>query len=159
MLLKLLLIFVFMLGFKFIYCQQIAIGTINNYDNLELNEKSKRALKIAYLRSFIDGRKLDSVYIDKVGQVKYLILIGGKLNVKSKSAINISIVNNIVHLNSNTEMKTCSNGACKDCDFFTENNKVVACKCETNGSISNHCTYKINDGNYYYTLVSKLLNE
>lgn len=156
---KLFFILLFVISFKITFCQQIAIGTINNNDILELNEKSKRALKIAYLRSFIDGRKLDSVYIDKIGQVKYLILLGSKINVKSKSAISISIVNNTVHLNANSEMKTCSNGACTDCDFFTENNKVVACKCETNGSISNHCTYKTNDGNYFYTLVSKIISE
>ena len=71
----------------------------------------------------------------------------------------ISIVNNTVHLNANSEMKTCSNGACSDCNFFIENSKVVACKCETNGSISNHCTYKINDGNYFFTLVSKIIEE
>jgi hypothetical protein len=156
---KLFFILLLVISFKITFCQQIAIGTINNNDNLELNEKSKRALKIAYLRSFIDGRKLDSVYIDKIGQVKYLILLGGKLNVKSKSAISISIVNITVHLNANSEMKTCSNGACTDCDFFTENNKVVACKCESNSSISNHCTYKINDGNYFYTMVYKIISE
>ena len=157
--LKLLLIFLFLFVFKITFCQHIAIGTINNNNQLELNEKSKRAIKIAYLRSFIDGRKLDSVFIDKIGQVKYLILLGSKINVKSKSAISISIVNNTIHLNANSEMKTCSNGACNYCDFFTENNKVVACKCEANGSISNHCSYKTNDGNYFYTLVSKIINE
>ena len=149
----------FLIASKEIFCQQIAIGSINLNDKIEMNEKSKRALKVAYLRTFADGRKLDTFYIDKVGQIKYLILLGTKGNVNSKSAVSISIVNNTVHLNSNSEMKTCSNGACNECNFFTENNKVVACKCESNGSISNHCTYKINDGNYFYTLVKKIMEE
>ena len=154
-----LLILFFLISSKQTFCQQIAIGTINLNDKIEMNDKSKIALKIAYLRTFVDGRKLDTFFIDKIGQLKYLILIGTKGNVKSKSAVSISIVNNIVHLNANSEMKTCSNGACNDCSFFIENNKVVACKCESNGSISNHCTYKINDGNYFYTLVSKIIEE
>ncbi len=154
-----LLILFFLIVSKQSFCQQIAIGTINSNDKIEMNNKSKRALKVAYLRTFGDGRKLDTFYIDKVGQVKYLILLGSKANVKSKSAISISIINNTVNLNSNLEMKTCSNGACAECNFFTENNKVVACKCESNGSISNHCTYKINDGNYFYSLVSKIIEE
>ncbi len=154
-----LIIFIFIFAIKQSFCQQIAIGTISSNDKIEMNDKSKRALKVAYLRTFGDGRKLDTFFIDKVGQVKYLILLGSKVNVKSKSAVSITIVNNTVHLNSNSEMKTCSNGACAECIFFTENNKVVACKCETNGSISNHCTYKINDGNYFYSLVSKIIEE
>lgn len=141
-----------------VFCQQIMIGTIQN-DQLALTDKNKRALKIAYLRSFIDGRKLDSVYIDKIGQVKFLILLGSKTTIKSKTALSISIVNNSVYINPAPNMVTCSNGACTDCNFFTESNKVVACKCETNGSISNHCTYKINDGNYFYTLVNKIITE
>jgi hypothetical protein len=156
---KVTLLIFFILVFKFVFCQQIAIGTINNLNKLELNNKSKRALKIAYLRSFVDGRKLDSIYIDKIGEVKYLILLGSKTNVKSKTAISISIINNTVNLNANTEMKTCSNGACNDCEFFTENNKVVACKCNNDGTISNSCNFKVNDGKYFYTLVAKLITE
>jgi hypothetical protein len=154
-----LLILFFFIVSKQTFCQQITVGTINLNDKIEMNEKSKRALKVAYLRTFADGRKLDTFFIDKVGQVKYLILLGSKGNIKIKSAVSISIINNTVHLNANLEMKTCSNGACTECNFFTENNKVVACKCESNGSISNHCTYKINDGNYFYTLVSKIIEE
>ena len=120
-----LLILFFLIASKQAFCQQIAIGTINLNDKIEMNDKSKRALKVAYLRTFGDGRKLDTFYIDKVGQVKYLILLGSKVNVKSKSAVSISIINNTVHLNVNSEMKTCSNGACNECNFFTENNKVV----------------------------------
>jgi hypothetical protein len=156
---KITLLIFFTLSFKIVYCQQIAIGTLNNLDKLELNNKSKRALKIAYLRSFVDGRKLDSIYIDKIGEVKFLILLGSKTNVKSKTAISISIINNTVNLNATAEMKTCSNGACKECEFFIENNKVVACKCNNDGTISNSCNFKINDGKYFYNLVAKLITE
>lgn len=155
---KLLLVFFFLFGIKLIYCQQVAIGMLNN-NILELTDKSKRALKMAYLRSFVDGRKLDTAYIDLIGNVKYLILVGSKSNVKSKTAISITILNNTVNINTNTEMKTCSNGACEECSFFTENKKIVACKCEQNGSISNNCNFKINDGLFFYTIYNKVMNE
>jgi hypothetical protein len=154
-----LLILFFLIASKQVFCQQISIGTINLNDKMEMNDKCKRAMKVAYMRTFADGRKLDTFFINKIGQVKYLILLGSKGNVNSKSAVSILIINNTVNINANSEMKTCSNGACNECSFFTENNKVVACKCESNGSISNHCTYKINDGNYFYTLVKKIMEE
>ena len=84
-----LLILFFFIVSKQTFCQQIAVGTINLNDKIAMNEKSKRALKVAYLRTFADGRKLDTFFIDKVGQVKYLILLGTKGNIKSKSAVRI----------------------------------------------------------------------
>lgn len=141
------------------FAHQVTIGTINNEDEIDFSEKGKRAIKIAYLRSFTDGRKLDTAFIEKFGQIKYLIIVGSKNTIKSISSISISIVNNTINIASNTEMKTCSNGACNDCQFFVENNKPVACKCNDNGSISNNCSFKVNDGAFFYSIVSKILAE
>lgn len=141
------------------FAQQVTIGTINNEDKIDFSEKGKKAIKIAYLRSFTDGRKLDTAFIEKFGQIKFLIIVGSKNTIKSKSSISISIVNNTINVASNTEMKTCSNGACNDCQFFVENNKPVACKCNDNGSISNNCSFKVNDGAFFYSIVSKILAE
>lgn len=156
---KFLVIFLSLFCFKMSFAQQVAIGTINNEDKIDFSEKGKRAIKIAYLRSFIDGRKLDTAFIEKFGQIKFLIIVGSKNTIKSKSSIGISIINNTINIASNTEMKTCSNGACNDCQFFVENNKPVACKCNDNGSISNNCSFKVNDGTFFYSIVSKILAE
>jgi hypothetical protein len=56
--------------------------------------------------------------------------------------------------------KTCSAVACETCRYFLENNKIVACKCEETGSISNHCHYKSSPAtsfitNYYRALKLK----
>lgn len=156
---RFLVIFLSLFCFKMSFAQQVTIGTINNEDKIDFSEKGKRAIKIAYLRSFTDGRKLDTAFIKKFGQIKYLIIVGSKNTIKSKSSISISIINNTINIASNTEMKTCSNGACNDCQFFVENNKPVACKCNYNGSISNNCSFKVNDGAFFYSIVSKILAE
>lgn len=148
-----------MIVFKMAFAQQVAIGTIDGDDKIEFSEKGKRAIKIAYLRSFTDGRKFDTAFIEKLGQVKYLVILGSKNNVKSRSAVSILIINNTVNIATNAEMKTCSNGACTDCQFFIENSKPVACKCNDNGSISNNCSFKLNDGAFFYGLVKKILAE
>lgn len=156
---RFLFIILFLLACKIVFAQQVTIGTINKDDKIDFSEKGKRAIKIAYLRSFTDGRKLDTAFIEKLGQVKYLVIVGSKNTIKSKSAINISIVNNAINIASNVDMKTCSNGACNDCQFFVENSKPVACKCNDNGSISNNCSFKINDGAFFYSIVSKIIAE
>lgn len=156
---KYLLVLFLLVSFEMAFSQHITIAKINDFGKIEFTEKSKRAVKIAYMRSFNDGRKLDSAYIDKIGQVKYLILLGSKSNIKSKSALSISIENNLVSINQLLSMTSCSNGACTNCNFFTENNKVVACKCESNGAISNNCTFKMGDGKYFYEVVNKILAE
>lgn len=156
---RFLCIILFLLNCKISFAQQVIIGTINNEDKIDFSEKGKRAIKIAYQRSFADGRKLDTAFIEKLGQVKYLVIVGSKNTIKSKSAISITIVNNAINIASNTVMKTCSNGACSDCQFFVENNKPVACKCNDNGSISNNCSFKINDGAFFYSIVSKIIAE
>jgi hypothetical protein len=154
---RILTVVLFLLSYKIVFAQQIAIGTLNGEDKIEFSEKGKRAIKIAYLRSFTDGRKLDTAFIEKLGQVKYLVILGSKNNVKSRSAVSILIINNMVNIATNTEMKTCSNGACTDCQFFIENSKVVACKCNDNGSISNNCSFRNNDGAFFYNVVSKIM--
>ena len=156
---RLLTVILFLLSSKILFAQQLAIGTLNSEDKIEFSEKSKRAIKIAYLRSFTDGRKFDTAFIEKLGQVKYLVILGSKGHVKSRSAVSILIINNTVNIATNTEMKTCSNGACTDCQFFIENSKVVACKCNDNGSISNNCSFRNNDGAFFYSVVSKILAE
>lgn len=156
---RILAIILFLLFSKIVFAQQVAIGTIDSEDKMEFSEKGKRAIKIAYLRSFTDGRKFDTAFIEKLGQLKYLVILGSKNEVKSRSAVSILIINNTVNIATNTEMKTCSNGACNECQFFIENSKVVACKCEDNGSISNNCSFKANDGAFFYALVKKILAE
>ncbi len=156
---RVLIIILFLLSSKILFAQQLAIGTLNSEDKIEFSEKGKRAINIAYLRSFTDGRKFDTAFIEKLGQIKYLVILGSKGNVKSRSAVSILIINNTVNIATNTDMKTCSNGACTDCQFFIENSKVVACKCNDNGSISNNCSFRNNDGAFFYSVVSKILAE
>jgi len=153
-----LVVLIVLFSFKIMLAQQLTIGTIDNDDKMQFSEKGKRAIKIAYFRSFTDGRKLDTAFIEKSGKVKYLVIFGSNSKVKSKSSVSVLIINNSVNLFPTTEMKTCTNGACSDCQFFIENSKVVACKCTDNGSISNNCTFKVNDGSFFYGLVAKIID-
>ncbi|MES2726885.1 MAG: hypothetical protein V4643_07270 [Bacteroidota bacterium] len=135
----------------------IEIGTLNSAnEELLLSGKNKSALRIAYIRTFNDGRKLDSVWVENVGGRKFLLMAGTRMNVKSLTAVSISIINNKVYVENTTEVKTCANGSCTACSFFVEHNKVVACKCESTGTVSNHCTFKVNDAVVFYTVLSKL---
>ena len=135
----------------------VEIGTLNTVnDELLLSGKSKSALRIAYIRTFNDGRKLDSVWVENIGGRKFLLMVGTRMNVKSLTAVSISIINNKIYIENTTEVKTCANGSCTACSFFVEGYKVVACKCESTGTVSNHCTFKVNDAAVFYTVLSKL---
>ncbi len=135
----------------------VEIGSLNTTnEELLISNKSKSALRIAYIRTFNDGRKLDSVWVENIGGRKFLLMAGTRMNVKSLTAVSISIVNNKIYIENTTEVKTCANGSCTACSFFVEGYKVVACKCESTGTVSNHCTFKVNDAAVFYTVLSRL---
>lgn len=138
----------------------VEIGTLNTAnEELLLTNKSKSALRIAYIRTFNDGRKLDSVWVENISGKKFLLMAGTRMNVTSLTAVSISIINNKVYIENTTEVKTCANGSCTACSFFVENAKVVACKCESTGTVSNHCTFKVNDAVVFYTVLFKLTTD
>lgn len=156
---KLLFLYIILITFAIELKAQnpIEIGSLNTTnEELLISNKSKSALRIAYIRTFNDGRKLDSIWVENIGGRKFLLMSGTRMNVKSLTAVSISIVNSKIYIENTTEVKTCANGSCTACSFFVEGYKVVACKCESTGTVSNHCTFKVNDAAVFYTVLSRL---
>lgn len=156
---KLLFLYIILITFAIELKAQnsIEIGSLNTTnEELLISNKSKSALRIAYIRTFNDGRKLDSIWVENIGGRKFLLMSGTRMNVKSLTAVSIIIVNSKIYIENTTEVKTCANGSCTACSFFVEGYKVVACKCESTGTVSNHCTFKVNDASVFYTVLSRL---
>jgi hypothetical protein len=153
---KKIILIICLLGFKLTYSQNLLIGNLVK-NQVVYSEKSLKAMNITYMRTFNDGRKLDSSYIEYIGSKKYLILIGNKAGVKSKSALTIKIENGNLLINELLEIKTCTNNDCATCTFFVENDKINACNCSSEGTVSNHCTYKVNDGSFFYKLFKRII--
>jgi hypothetical protein len=80
--------------------------------------------------------------IEQIGNSYFLIAVCNYMNYKRNAAINLDVQGNLFLMNEDAMLKICSAVACQTCNFFTENNKIIACKCEQTGSISNHCHYK-----------------
>ena len=92
--------------------------------------------------TFRDGTKVQELKIEQIGNGYFLVATCNYMNYKRNAAINLELQGNIFFLNDDAMLKVCSAVACQTCNFFIENNKIIACKCEQTGSISNHCHYK-----------------
>jgi ligand-binding sensor domain-containing protein len=99
-------------------------------------------------------------YINCINQQKNQLLIGTidglslienqsksvTRNFTTKNGLPSNKINALCHdFKSKTWIGT-SEGLC-----FLENNKIVACKCEETGTISNHCHYKASSGIGFYS--------
>ncbi|NDC29798.1 MAG: hypothetical protein EBZ58_02420 [Bacteroidetes bacterium] len=92
--------------------------------------------------TFRDGTKVQELKIEQIGNGYFLIAVCNYMNYKRNAAINLDVQGNLFVMNEDAMLKICSAVACQTCNFFVENNKIIACKCEQTGSISNHCHYK-----------------
>lgn len=92
--------------------------------------------------TFRDGTKVQELKIEQIGNAYFLVALCNYMNYKRSAAINLELQGSVFLLNEDALLKICSAVACQTCNFFTENNKIIACKCEQTGSISNHCHYK-----------------
>ncbi len=138
--------------------QQIEIGKINN-GVFELSDHSEQLVK-AIEWTFRDGTKVVELKIEQLQNPYFLVATCTYQNRKRLAAIDLDMEGNSFVVKEDAFFKTCSAVACETCRYFLENNKIVACKCEETGSISNHCHYKSSPAtsfitNYYRALKLK----
>jgi hypothetical protein len=138
--------------------QQIEVGKINN-GVFELSENSEQLVK-AIEWTFRDGTKVVELKIEQLQNAYFLVATCTYQNRKRLAAIDLDMEGNSFVVKEDAFFKTCSAVACETCKYFLENNKIVACKCEETGSISNHCHYKSSPAtsfitNYYRALKLK----
>jgi hypothetical protein len=138
--------------------QQIEIGKINN-GVFELSDHSEQLVK-AIEWTFRDGTKVVELKIEQLQNAYFLVATCTYQNRKRLAAIDLDMEGNSFVVKEDAFFKTCSAVACETCRYFLENNKIVACKCEETGSISNHCHYKSSPAtsfitNYYRALKLK----
>ncbi len=138
--------------------QQIEVGKINN-GVFELSDNSEQLVK-AIEWTFRDGTKVVELKIEQLQNAYFLVATCTYQNRKRLAAIDLDMEGNSFVVKEDAFFKTCSAVACETCRYFLENNKIVACKCEETGSISNHCHYKSSPAtsfitNYYRALKLK----
>ncbi|MDZ4667656.1 MAG: hypothetical protein SGJ00_07210 [bacterium] len=124
------------------------IGEINN-GVYQLKENQDQLIK-AFEWTFKDGTKVVEMDIQQLGNAYFIVANCAYQGRKRMAAVNIDLVGIEFVLYEDGQFKICSAVACENCRFFLENSKIVACKCEETGTISNHCHYKTFSGTGYY---------
>jgi hypothetical protein len=147
------LLFTFILSFTFLIASKaqntnIVIGELNN-GVYELNEHQSALVK-AFEWTFRDGTKVTELKIELLGNNYFLVANCVYQGRKRIAALDLDQVGITFVLSEDAQYKMCSAVACETCKFFLENSKIVACKCEETGSISNHCHYKSLPGSGFY---------
>lgn len=146
---KLLTILLLFLSFSaFAQDTHLKIGSLSN-GAFTITESQKNLTK-AIEWTFRDGTKVQEIAIEQFNQSYYLVAICMNQNKKRLAAVNIELEGIDFVLRDDAFFKTCSAVACENCSFFVENNKIVACKCESTGTISNHCHYKMSNATSFY---------
>ncbi|MDP1726856.1 MAG: hypothetical protein Q8M15_08730 [Bacteroidota bacterium] len=126
----------------------VEIGQINN-GTIEINN-SQNALIKAFEWTFRDGTKVTELKIEQLSNTYFLIATCAYQGKKRMAAVNLDLVGLRFMLNEDAYFKMCSAVACENCRFFMENNKIIACKCEETGTISNHCHYRSSTAITFY---------
>jgi hypothetical protein len=138
---KYLLIILCLLSFNsFSQNPGVVIGEVNN-GVFQLKENQEQLVK-AFEWTFKDGTKVVEMEIQQLGNAYFLVSNCAFQGRKRMAAVDIDMVGIEFVLNEDAQFKICSAVACENCRFFLENSKIVACKCEETGTISNHCHYK-----------------
>lgn len=133
----------------------IEIGEINN-GAIEMN-KSQNALVKAFEWTFRDGTKVTELKIEQLSNTYFLIATCAYQGKKRMAAVNLDLVGLKFMLSEDAFFKMCSAVACENCRFFMENNKIIACKCEETGTISNHCHYRSSNATTFYANFQRAL--
>ncbi|MBC7384269.1 MAG: hypothetical protein H7296_14985 [Bacteroidia bacterium] len=137
------LLLTFFLSFHFFVSAQnssIEIGGINN-GVIEINNHQGAIVK-AFEWTFRDGTKVTEIKIEQLSNSYFLVATCTYQTRKRIAAIDLEVAGIKFVLKEDAYFKMCSAVACENCRFFLENNRIVACKCEETGTISNHCHYR-----------------
>lgn len=141
--------FFFLLSFAaFSQNNGLVVGEINN--GVYQFKESQESLTKAFEWTFRDGTKVNEMSITQMGNEYYIIATCLYQGRKRIAAIDLDLIGIEFVLKEDAQFKMCSAVACENCRFFFESNKIVACKCEETGTISNHCHYKASHATSFY---------
>jgi hypothetical protein len=141
-------IFILLSHIGFSQDTKVQVGQINN-GVYQLTESEKNLSK-AFEWTFRDGTKVTEMHIEQMQQTYFLVATCVYQGRKRIAAVDLDMEGIYFYLTDAAQFKMCSAVACENCRFFLENNKIVACKCEETGTISNHCHYKTGNAATYY---------
>ena len=153
---KLLLLICICLSFE-LFSQNVAIeiGEMNNGIN-EIKKYQTQLVK-AFEWTFRDGTKITDIKIEQLSNTYFIVATCSYQGKKRMAAVDIDLVGFKFMLNEDAFFKMCSAVACENCKFFLENNKIVACKCEETGSISNHCHFRSSPAISFYANLQRAI--
>ncbi|MFN4083247.1 MAG: hypothetical protein ACK4K9_06405 [Bacteroidia bacterium] len=120
--------------------QQIEVAELNN-GQIEITVNSL-ALSKAFAWTFRDGTKVTDLKVEQLSSQYFLVAYCVYQNHSRMAAIDLEVIGNKFYINEDAMFKVCSAVACKNCKFFIENLRIVGCKCEETGTVSNHCHYR-----------------
>lgn len=138
---KLLILFLFLGGLMAVAsAQHIEAARINN-GVFEFGDNQEQLIK-AVEWTFKDGTKVTDLKVEQMQNTFFLVAYCVYQGRARMAAIDLVQEGNTFVIKEDAWFKTCSAVACETCKYFLENNRIVACKCEATGSISNHCHYR-----------------
>ncbi len=152
------LLFVFLITFHFSIKGQnnsVEIGEINN-GVFEIKGLQTQLTK-AFEWTFKDGTKITELKIENLANHYYLVASCLYQGHKRLAAIDLEVSGTKFILNNNAGFKMCSAAACMNCRFFIEKGKILACKCEETGTISNHCHYKSGTAKMFFANLQRAI--
>ncbi len=152
------LLFVLLLSiplFSFSQNPAIEIGELNN-GVIEI-KKYQAALVKAFEWTFRDGTKVTDLKIEQLSNNYFIVATCAYQGRKRLAAVDLDLEGIKFMLNEDAFFKVCSAVACENCRFFLENNRIVACKCEETGTISNHCHYRTSNATTFYTNLQRAI--
>ncbi len=120
--------------------QDLEVGKLNN-GVFELTNNTE-SLQKAIEWTFKDGSKVIDLKIEELNQQPYLVANCAFQGKKRMLAVELDQKGTVFIFKEDGMIKCCSAFACETCKFFFEQHKIVACKCEETGTISNHCRFK-----------------
>lgn len=120
--------------------QQTVIAKLNNGQiEFVVNEM---ALAKAFQWTFRDGTKVTDIKVEELNGKYFLVAYCLYQQHKRVAAVDLEIIGSDYVTSDDAMLKICSAVACNNCKFFLENLRIVGCKCEETGTVSNHCHYK-----------------
>jgi hypothetical protein len=114
-------------------------------------------LSKAFEWMFRDGTKVADLKIEQLSGQYFLVAYCNFQQHKRMVAIDLEIIGQNLYISQDPFIKVCSAVACQTCKFFLENMRIIACKCEETGTISNHCHYRSIPGSGFVTNLNRAI--
>lgn len=118
-------------------------------------------LSKAFEWTFRDGTKVTDLKIEQLSGQYFIVAYCQYQQHKRMVAVDLEMIGQQFFVAPDPFIKICSAVACQTCKFFLENMRIVACKCEETGTVSNHCHYRSLPGSGFVNNLNRaiLLNK